>query len=265
MGIPTLIHGALVGDLVLLGQVKPCILLWGRPSSCDEDLTWGKSDGCGALVEFTGTAVVQFLDGPLVFVDVVAEADLGVYIITEQVDVSLVGIPIHGWELEEGLFDRAIVIHMDTVLEHEVAEVLVGLHKVIEHLQIFEISPLAVVEDVEVVLVRVEFHVLALVQKLCLLICNCLVSLLQLLFLLLQTPDLLVNLFLHHGVEVLLLDLQLFHDSSEGLLEPIDFIVELLSHLKFQFTVKLLASWCLLLIGLHLCYHFLDHPLHINN
>ena len=39
---------------------------------------------------------------------------------------------------------------MDAVLEHEVAEVLVRFHKVIQHLQVLQVTPLAVIEDVEV-------------------------------------------------------------------------------------------------------------------
>ena len=67
---------------------------------------------------------------------------------------------------------------MDRVLEHEVAEVLVWLHKVIKHLQILEIPPLAVIEDVEAVFIRVQLHILALIHQLGFLIHNRLITLL---------------------------------------------------------------------------------------
>jgi len=74
--IPTLVHGALVGDLVLQGQVQACIFLrWGAAAS-DQDLCWRQSDRGRALVELAGATVAQLLDRPLILVHVVAQADL---------------------------------------------------------------------------------------------------------------------------------------------------------------------------------------------
>ena len=58
----------------------------------------------------------------------------------------------HGWEFEESLFDTAIVINMDGVLEHEVYEVRVGLDEVVQILQILQLASLFLVKDVKVVL-----------------------------------------------------------------------------------------------------------------
>lgn len=121
--------------------------------------------------------------------------------------MSRVGVSIHRWEFKQSLFDGSIVVYMDTVLEHEVAEVLVGLNKVIQHLQVLQFTPLTIVEDVEVVLVGVELHIFALSKQFLFLVSDGLVSFLKLLFLFLKTSDLFVDLFLHHGVKVLLLDL----------------------------------------------------------
>jgi len=85
VGVPTLIHRALACDLILQSQVEPGVLLGRRPTSCDQDLVWRESDGCGALVELACAAVSQFLDRPLVFVHVVAQADLRIDIVSEQV------------------------------------------------------------------------------------------------------------------------------------------------------------------------------------
>ena len=89
---------------------------------------------------------------------------------------------------------------MNAVFEHEVAKVLIRFYKVIKHLQILQVSPLVVIKDVEVVLTRVQLHVLALVHQILFLICNGLISLLELLFLLLQTSNLFVDLLLHHSI-----------------------------------------------------------------
>ena len=106
---------------------------------------------------------------------------------------------------------------MDCVLEHEVAKVLVGLDEVVEHLKVLKVTPLTVIENIEAVLVCIQLHVLRLSHELVLLVHDCLVTLLQLLVLFLKRADLLVYLLLHHSVEILLLDLELLHDASEGL------------------------------------------------
>ena len=48
---------------------------------------------------------------------------------------------------------------MDSVFEHEVNEVGVGLHELIELLQVFQLSSLLFVEDIEVVFTGVKLHV----------------------------------------------------------------------------------------------------------
>lgn len=67
---------------------------------------------------------------------------------------------------------------MNRVLEHEVDEVGVRLDKLVELLQIAQLATLFLIEDVEVVLARVQLHVLHLRRKVSFLIANLLISLL---------------------------------------------------------------------------------------
>ena len=75
---------------------------------------------------------------------------------------------------------------MDRVFEHEVDEVWVGLYKLVEHLQILKISPLLLIEDVEIVFVRIEFHVLILIHQVGLGLSDLFVTFLKFLFFLLK-------------------------------------------------------------------------------
>ena len=154
---------------------------------------------------------------------------------------------------------------MDCVLKHEVDEVGVGLDELVELLQVLQLASLLLVENIEVVFGGVELHVFHLRRKVCLLLADFLVSLLQLFLLFLKRSDFLVDLLLHHLVEVLLLNLELLHNPSEGLFEAVDFVVELLAHLEFQLGVEFLAGGSLAFVHLHLVYHFLDHALHIEH
>lgn len=44
----------------------------------------------------------------------------------------LVTYPGHRWELKESLLNASIVVYMDGVFEHEVDEVGIGLHEVVQ-------------------------------------------------------------------------------------------------------------------------------------
>ena len=94
---------------------------------------------------------------------------------------------------------------MNRVFEHEVDEVGCRLDKLIQLLQGLELSPLLLVEYVEVVLRGVELHILDLCSQVSLLLGNLLIPLLQLLLLILQRSDLLIDLLLHHLIQILLL------------------------------------------------------------
>ena len=166
MGIPWLSHRALVRDLIFLSQVDSCIFLWWRASSSYQNFSWRKSNRGRALIELACTAIIELFDWPFIFIYIVAETYLRIYIVSKQIDKCLIGIPVHGWEFEKGLFDWAIVINMDTVFEHEVTKVLIGLDKVIQHLKILEVSAFIVIEDIEVVFIGVQLHILALINKL---------------------------------------------------------------------------------------------------
>lgn len=77
--------------------------------------------------------VGQLLDRPFILVNIVAETDFGIDVITEKVNVCLVlGSPIQRWELEKCLFDGAVVVDMNGIFEHVVHEVGIGLDKIVE-------------------------------------------------------------------------------------------------------------------------------------
>ena len=126
---------------------------------------------------------------------------------------------------------------MYCVFEHEVDEVGRRLDEFIQLLEVLQLAPLALVKDVKVVLRGVEFHVLDLGCQICLLLSNLLISLLQLLLFLLERANLLIDLLLHHLIEILLLNFELFHNSSERLLQAVDFVVELFADLQLQLRV----------------------------
>lgn len=94
---------------------------------------------------------------------------------------------------------------------------------------------------------------------------DCLISFLHLLFLLLKAFKLLIDLLFHHGVQVLLLDLQLLNDASEGFFETLDLLIELLSDLLFKLTVEVLADTIVPVDLVDLFQHLLHHTLHLKN
>ena len=75
---------------------------------------------------------------------------------------------------------------MNRVLEHEVDKVGRGLNEFVQLLQVLQFTALLLVEDVKIVLRCVQLHVLDLCCQVSLLLCDLLVTLLELLFLLLQ-------------------------------------------------------------------------------
>ena len=107
---------------------------------------------------------------------------------------------------------------MDRILKHEVDEVRRWLHEFIQLLQILQFSALLLIKYIEVVFRGVQFHVFDLSGQISLLFGDLLVALFQLFLLVLERTDLLINLLLHHLVQILLLDLQLLHNASERLL-----------------------------------------------
>ena len=89
---------------------------------------------------------------------------------------------------------------MDCVFEHEVHEVRVGLDEFVQALQILKFFALLLVENVKVVLIRIEFHVFDGRLEVIFLVDDLPVTLLEFFLFLLETPDLFVNLLLHHRV-----------------------------------------------------------------
>ena len=59
-----------------------------------------------------------------------------------------------------------------------------------------------------------------------------------------------------------MLDLQLVHDTSEGLLEFVYLLIELFPYLMFKLRVKVFVDANGLIRFFNFCKHFIDHPLH---
>ena len=123
---------------------------------------------------------------------------------------------------------------MNGILEHVVHKVRRRLDEVIDSLEHLQVLPLLLVEQVELVLILVELHSIDGLLEVVPLILDHLFSLLDFFLLFLQLFYLLVDLLLHHLEQVLVLDLELVHDTSEGLLELVDLLVELLANLVFK-------------------------------
>ena len=75
---------------------------------------------------------------------------------------------------------------MNSVLEHEVDEIGGWLHKLVQLLQVLELSTFFLVEDIKVVLRCIELHVFELGRKVNFLFSDLLIALLQLLLLFLK-------------------------------------------------------------------------------
>ena len=169
---------------------------------------------------------------------------------------------IETWELEKRFLDRTIVIDVDRILEHVVDEVRVWLNEVIQGREDFKILSLLLVEKIEAHLILVELHLVDSLLKFVALVVNHLLPLLDLLFLFLKLFNLLVNLLLHHLEQILVLDLQLVHNSTEALLKLIDLFVELLSNLHLKFVVQFLVHGDRLVMFLNLYDHLFNHLFH---
>lgn len=89
---------------------------------------------------------------------------------------------------------------MNGVLEHEINKVGVRLDEVVQRLQVLEFFALFLVEDVEVVLVRVKFHVFDRSLQVVFLIDDFAVSFFEFFLLFLKTSNFLVDLLFHHLV-----------------------------------------------------------------
>ena len=119
---------------------------------------------------------------------------------------------------------------MDGVFEHVVYKIRTWSNEVIEGLQDLQILSLLFVENIEPVLILVKLHFIYSLFKLVPLFFNHLFSFLYLFLLVLELFDLLVDLFLHHLEQILMLNLELVHYPSERLLEFVNFFIKLLSH-----------------------------------
>ena len=67
---------------------------------------------------------------------------------------------------------------MDGIFEHEVDKVGVGLYELVELLKTFQLTAFLIIEDVKVILRRIELHILDLVNQIGFLLGNFLIALL---------------------------------------------------------------------------------------
>ena len=84
--VSALVHRALVGDFISLGQVKPSIFFGWRTATGNQDVCRCESNSGRALIKLALAAIGQLLDRPLILIHIVAQADLRVHIVAEQVD-----------------------------------------------------------------------------------------------------------------------------------------------------------------------------------
>jgi len=76
VSVSRLSHRRLVQDLVLLRHVDTSVLLRRGATTRNKDLVGREGNRSGALVELVRQVVRELLEGPLVLVDIVAQADL---------------------------------------------------------------------------------------------------------------------------------------------------------------------------------------------
>lgn len=161
----------------------------------------------------------EFLESPFVFIDIVTQRDLAVDVVTKQIDMRLtLWASVERREFEQGFFDGAIVVDMDGILEHVVDEVGTWLDEVIDGRQHLEVLSLLLVEQIEFIFVLIQLHPVDRLLEVTPLLFDHLLSFLYLLLLLRELFDFFVDLFFHHLEQILVLDLQLVHDSPERLL-----------------------------------------------
>lgn len=171
----------------------------------------------------------------------------------------------HRRELEECLLDASVVVDMDGVLEHVVSEIRRGFHEIIEHLEHFDIFLLLFSKGVKRHIVSVNFHRIHRLPEFFLVGDNLLLTFLDF-FLFVRKPlKFFIDLLLHHSVEVLLLHFELLDNSSERLLKPIDFFLELLLDLGLQLRVQVFADRVAFLDAVDFFEHVLDDPAHFDN
>ena len=104
----------------------------------------------------------------------------------------------HRWKLEQCLFDAAVVVHVDGILEHVIHEVGIRFYKVIKHIEYLQVFLLLFEESVEGHVIRVDVHLVEGLSQVLPVRDYGFVSFLDLLLLLLKAFEFLVNLFLHH-------------------------------------------------------------------
>jgi len=104
---------------------------------------------------------------------------------------------------------------MNSIFEHVVNKIWVWLDEVIECTQNLEILSLFLMEQIKSNLILIKLHFGNSLLEFTSLIFNHLLSFLDFLLLFLKLFNFLINLFLHHLKQVLMLNFELVHDSSE--------------------------------------------------
>jgi hypothetical protein len=151
---------------------------------------------------------------------------------------------------------------MDRILEHVINKIRVGFDEIVQSCKDLQVFSFLLMEQVEPHLILIELHLHNGRLEFVFLFFNHLFSFLDLFLLFLQLLNLLINLFLHHLEQVLMLNLQLVHDSSETLFKFVNFFVELLSDFHFELVVELLRYNNRLILFLNFRNHLLDHSFH---
>ena len=154
---------------------------------------------------------------------------------------------------------------MNGVLKHVIYEIGIWFHEVVEDLKHLEILLLPLIKSAKSHIIGIEFDRRNGLQEFLPIRDDGLVPLFHFFFLLLQTFQLLVDLFLHHGVEVLLLNLELLNDSSKGFLKSFNFFIKLFPDFLFKFPVQILAHRVVPINGIHLFQHLFHHSSHFKD
>lgn len=177
------------------------------------------------------SVVRKFFNSPFIFIYIIAQAYLRVNVITKQINICLIlWTSIQRWELKKSFFNWPVVIYMNGIFEHVINEVRVWLNEFVQGLQDLQVFSLLLVEQVKSYFILIQFHLVDSWLQLIPLLFNHLFSFFNLLLLFLKLLYLLVNLLFHHLEQVLMLDLQLVHDTSETFLKLVHFFVKLFPH-----------------------------------
>jgi len=94
VSISGLVHGTFIDDFILDSEVEASILFRWGPAASNQDFVGRQSNCCWALVKLGGVAIIQLFDWPFILIDIIAERNLRVYVVSKQEDLGLVLRPL---------------------------------------------------------------------------------------------------------------------------------------------------------------------------